>query len=96
MVNWYTAQQFAACDTLHIPDFLLHIWNTYLKPHSSYPVRRWSVFERMMNLLPITSNPVENLHSKMNKYIPRKNPPVSTAIGILKKFEDRDRRALIR
>lgn len=79
-----------------IPDFLLHIWNTYIKPHGLYPSNRWSVFERMINFLPITSNPVENLHSKMNKYIPRKNPSVSTAIGILKKFEDRDRRALLR
>jgi hypothetical protein len=49
----------------------------------------------MIGLLPTTTNAVENLHAKMNKYIPSRRPTVSAAIAILKKFEDRGRRALL-
>jgi hypothetical protein len=77
-------------------EFLGHLWKTYVRDGAAYPKHRWSVYQCVIELLPFTSNACESFHAKFNGYIPRKHPRPSVAISVLKKLEDRHRRAFVR
>ncbi|KAG0435624.1 hypothetical protein DMUE_4632 [Dictyocoela muelleri] len=49
----------------------------------------WSISDRILNLIPTTTNSCEAYHRYMNSKISRKNPDLGKIIDILKKEEKR-------